>query len=379
MAPHKILFVITGLGAGGAEMMLWKLLSRLDRQLFSAEVISLTGIDSLAQKYAEIDIPVEFLRMERGGVNVGEMVRLVRVMRAKQPDLIQTWMYHADFLGGLSALFAGRIPLIWNLRNSNLDPQTSKKSSITVARLCAKLSRYLPRKIVCCSKVAEEIHAQLGYDRSKMIYIPNGFDLSSFRPSPELRHKFCRENNIPETSIIIGYAARFDPQKDHRGFIQAAAQVREACPQAVFVLCGDETGGDNPELRRCIEERHLLEAFRLLGRRQDMPAITPAFDIAVSASAYGEAFSNAIGEAMACAVPCVVTEVGDSALIVGTTGRVVPPRDPQSLAAALQDLIELDPKQRKQLGSLARHRIDQEFSLDRVVTKYQDLYTTVLG
>ncbi|MDZ4186083.1 MAG: glycosyltransferase [Desulfuromonadales bacterium] len=379
MVPHKILFVITGLGAGGAEMMLWKLLSRIDRQLFSAEVLSLTRIDALAQKYAEIGIPVDFLGMERGGVNLGEMARLVRVMRTKKADLVQTWMYHADFLGGLGALCAGRVPLIWNLRNSNLDPQTSKKSSIMVARLCARLSPYLPRKIVCCSKVAEDIHVQLGYDRSKMVFIPNGFDLSAFRPDPELRHRFCQEHNIPETSIIVGYAARFDPQKDHKGFIQAAAQVRVACPQAVFILCGDETSWDNPDLCRCIDDHHLHEAFRLLGRRDDMPAITSAFDIAVSASAYGEAFSNAIGEAMACAVPCVVTDVGDSALIVGATGKVVPPRDPQALATELKALIELGEVRRQELGWLARQRVQQEFSLDRVVNKYQDLYKDVLA
>lgn len=381
MTPLRIDFIITCLGAGGAEQMLLKLNQRLDRRAFSPRVIALTDYQhtsaALAKQFVDCGVPVVNLGMPRGIPGPALLARLAVTIRGRQPHLVQTWMYHADLLGGLGTRLAGRAPLIWNLRNSDLDPLTSKRTTRMVAALCARLSRLLPQRIVTCSRTAGLIHAALGYDAKRMVFIPNGFDLELFHPDPEARQRLCAAEEIAAGAVIIGYAARFDAQKDHPGFLQAAARLKESCPEAVFVLCGDGIDWDNRQLCGWIDGLHLAAHVRLLGRRRDMPEVTAAFDLAVSASAYGEAFSNAIGEAMACGVPCVVTDVGDSAQIVGDTGRTVPIRDPQALAGALRDLAVLGRAGRADLGRRARARIAREYSIDKVTGLYESLYLEI--
>lgn len=381
MSTIRIDFIITCLGAGGAEQMLLKLNRRLDRKLFSPRVIALTDYQhtsaDLEGAFVACGVPVVNLGMQRGIPGPAVLARLVAAIRGRKPHVVQTWMYHADLLGGIGTRLSGRAPLIWNLRNSDLDPATSKRSTRMVARLCAKLSRLLPQKIVTCSRTAGLIHAGLGYDPGRMVFIPNGFDLDIFAPDPAARQRLCAAEEIAEGALIVGYAARFDAQKDHLGFLQAAARLKESCPEAVFVLCGDNIDWQNRQLCAWIDGLRLAAHVRLLGRRLDMPAVTAAFDIATSASAYGEAFSNAIGEAMSCGVPCVVTDVGDSAQIVGDTGRTVPIRTPEALAAAWGELAGLGRGGRADLGARARLKIAREYSLEKVTALYESLYLEI--
>jgi glycosyltransferase involved in cell wall biosynthesis len=162
--------------------------------------------------------------------------------------------------------------------------------------------------------------------------------------------------------------------KDHAGFLKAASLVARKHPEVRFLLVGTGVVKEQPALAQVIAEQHLQDRTFLLGERADIPRLTAALDIACSASAWGEGFSNVVGEAMACGVPCVVTEVGDSAYAVGQTGLVVPARNPQSLAQALSRLIEAGPEHRRQLGEAARRRVEKEFSLPAIVRRYEDLY-----
>ncbi len=375
----RIQFVITGLAAHGAEMMLYKLLSRINRDVFNPEVISLMDFGTLGEKFQEIDIPVKILGMRRGVPDPLRIYRLMKIIRQSNPHLVQTWMYHADLIGGLAAKSAGKIPVVWNIRNSNLEPGSSKKTTIITAKTCAWLSKYLPVKIVCCAETARKIHENIGYEPSKMKFIPNGFDLKLFKPDSRARMEVCQELNIPQDSIIIGMVARFDPQKDQKSFVQAAKALKATQPNVHFVLCGDEITHENKELSTWIDDAGLLNSFHLLGRRTDIPRLTASFDIASLSSAYGEAFSNSIGEAMACGAPCCVTAVGDAALIVGDTGRVVPVRSPEALSNAWRELIDMGRENRQQLGRLARQRVLQNFSLDPIVKQYEKLYWNLLG
>lgn len=371
--PIRLLHVITDLDVGGAEMMLYKLLRGLDRAAFAAEVLSLTDVGPLAARIRALGVPVEALGLRRGLPDPSALVRLVRRLRHDPPDVVQTWMYHADLLGGLAATLAGRIPVVWNLRQSNLSPRVNKRRTLLVVHASARLSRWLPACIVCNSKAAQRAHAKLGYDETRIRIIPNGFDLALFAPDPQARCAVRQELGLADTAPLIGLVARFDPQKDHHTFVAAAALLHRQQPEPHFVLCGDGVTWQNEALAGWVATAGLRERCHLLGRRDDIPRLTAALDIATSSS-IGEGFPNTVGEAMACGVPCVVTAVGDSPAIVGTTGVVVPPRDPPALAAGWRTLLALGPAGRQRLGQAARQRIAERFSLPAVAAEYARLY-----
>ena len=376
--PLQVTHIITDLSTGGAEMMLYKLLTYLDRERFSCNVISLTSDGSMGDKIRGLNVPVQILGMRPGFPDPRAIFRLAGWLRQTPPDLVQTWMYHADLVGGLAARLAGRTPVIWGIRNSNLDMIYSKRSTRWTVRTCAFLSRWLPQSIVSCSETARRIHIGLGYYSDKLVVIPNGFDLDLFHPDLSARNALRKELGVSPGAPVIGLVGRFDPQKDHQNFIQAAITLSARLSDAHFFLCGEGITRENPLLAGWISSSGLEQKFHLLGQRDDIPRVTAALDIACSASAYGEAFSNVLGEAMACEVPCVVTDVGDSAYIVADTGRVVPPRDPQALANAMLDLLTLSDEQRHKLGAAARRRVEENFEIHAVAQRYESLYRQVV-
>ena len=356
--------------------MLYKLVSKMDWDKFEIQVISLTDIGPIGKKIEDLGIPVSALGMRKGIPNPVAIFTLARWLRRTKPDLVQTWMYHSDLIGGLAAKLAGSIPVVWGIRHSNLDPEGNKRATIWTAKTCALFSRWLPTKIVCCSEASRRVHTALGYDPDRMVVIPNGFDLNLFKPDLEGVALVRQELGISEDTILIGMVGRFDPQKDHRNFIKAAALQQKKIRNVQFLLCGDDIRWENQKLSRWIDGAGLHGYFHLLGRRNDIPRIMTTLDIA-SSSSYGEGFPNVVGEAMACGTPCVVTDVGDSALLVGDTGIVVPPKDPDVLALAWEKLIEIGKDKRQKLGHDARLRIRDNFSLPSVVKQYEELYICV--
>jgi glycosyltransferase involved in cell wall biosynthesis len=209
-----------------------------------------------------------------------------------------------------------------------------------------------------------------------MVVLPNGFDLDAFQPDPAARGSVRQELGISEETPLIGLVARFHPQKDHHNFMQAAAQLHARLPNVHFLLCGAGVTPENPALAQWVEEAGLRANVHLLGVRQDVPRLSAALDIATSSSS-GEGFPNVVGEAMACGVPCVVTDVGDAALIVGETGRVVPPHDAQALADAWHDLLNAGEDYRYELGMAARRRVQECFSMTTISRRYEQLYEEI--
>lgn len=370
----KILHVITGLYTGGAEIMLAKLIERMPAAPGESAVISLTGGGPIAERIAALGTPVTCLGMRRGRLSLLGFIHLVQAMRRLKPDLVQAWMYHANLTAGLAAKLAGRPPVIWGIRQSDLDPRVSKWSTRLVARLGAVFSRILPAKIICCAENARDVHAAMGYCRDRMIVIANGFDLDRFRPNPDAHAALCRELGLPAAAALIAMPARFDPQKDHHTLLRAAKLLRGELPMAHFILCGDGVDAANTTLTGWIADLGLEDAVHLLGARGDMPNIMAACDMVVSASAFGEGFSNTLGEAMAAGTPCVATDVGDSRMIVGDTGRIVPPRDPRALAGALGEILRLPATERRALGAQARARIAAQYSLAAISAQYAIIY-----
>lgn len=378
----RIGFVINSLATGGAQMMLYKLLSGIDRQRFAPEVLSLSGTTpvrrSLESRFDKIGVPVHVFDMEGGFSRLLAFGKMTGYMRGHF-DLVQTWMYHADLIGGLAAKLAGGIPVIWNIRHSDLRAGVDKRGTLAVARMCARLSGVLPKAIVCCAHQALDAHAAMGYDRDRMKVIPNGFDLGIFRKDDQARRAERQALGVVETDTVIGLVGRYHRQKGHREFLEAAALISSSYPDAVFVLCGDGVTWENRELSDLIDAYGLRPRVRLLGRRDDMSGLLPSFDIATSASICGEGFSNTVGEAMACGVPCVVTDVGDSAMVVADAGVVVAPQDAGALAKGLQRLLALGSDERDLWSQRARARIEDHYSLPAIVVQYENLFCEVLA
>lgn len=370
----RVLHVITGLGTGGAEMMLYKVLQSTCRTIES-RVVSLMKANATASRIEALGIQVSYLGMDQGALpGFPTVMGLLRATRDFRPTVIQGWMYH----GNLAAWFAARqqVPrprLIWNIRQTLYGLHLEGRLTQWIIRLGARLS-ISPKSIVYNSWVSSEQHETLGYEKAGRVIIPNGFDLTAFSPDSASRTAVREEFGLPQDEFLIGHVARHHPMKGHKHLLNAASRVISRYPSTRFLLIGLNVTADNTELVTQIDALNLRDRVVLAGERSDIPRLTAAMDIAVSASEWGEGFPNVVGEAMAVGVPCVVTDVGDSAAVVGECGRVVPPGDSEALAAAICELLTLAPEFRRQIGLDACSRVRERFSMERIGRMYLDLY-----
>lgn len=372
----KVTHVITSLDVGGAETMLVKLLAGTSSDRCRSRVVGLLPEGRIGTRIRALGIPVDSLDMRHRAPDPRGLVRLARIFREDPPDVVQTWMYHADLMGGLVARFAGGVPVVWGIQNTVLEAEWSPLLSRATLRACARLSRCLPNQIICCSEAAADAHARAGYAKDKMVVIPNGVDIESFRPDPGAGDRVRGELGLASGTPLVGLVARFAREKDHRTFAHAAGMVLRRAPDAQFVLCGAGVDDDNTELVGWLEVSGAREACHLLGLRDDVADLIPGFDVLVLSS-ITEAFPNVLGEAMASGVPCVTTDVGDARSIVGDTGRVVPPRSPEALAGGVIELLRLSRDARSDLGITARARVVADFSLGAIVERYLEVYEEI--
>jgi glycosyltransferase involved in cell wall biosynthesis len=378
MTPLRILHVSVGLESGGAEMMLYKLVSRTDRSRFEPHVVSLTDEGPLiGGRLRKQLVPLTALGFRRGTPNPGLVVGLIRAMKRVRPDLVQTWMYHADLVGGLAGQFVRGIPIIWGLHNSHFDPRRAKSSLLRVIAVNRRLSRWLPTRIVCCSEAVRTIHANLGYDPAKLCTIPNGLDTNEFVPDPQANTALRSELGIAPQAPLIGYIARWDPQKDHATFLKAAKLLARERGDVHFLLCGAGMESGNTELSRLVSEANLDGRLHLLGLRSDVPYITAGLDVASCCSSYGESFALVLGEAMACGIPVVSTNLPGPASVIGEEGWIVPTGNAEAIASAWRDMLSLTSQERAELGRRARQRIVENFSIEKMVERYERLYIEV--
>lgn len=368
----RVLHIITGLDTGGAEIMLYRLLSRMNRSRFSNVVVSLTGRGKLAAAIERLQVPV--VSLELGSVYgfFGSLKRLIRLLRKHRPHIIQTWLYHADLAGLIAQRFVAKSRLCWNLRCAGLSKGDISSATLALRRVLSLFSG-VPDVIMVNSNSGQQAHQALGYHPRRWAVLHNGFDTESCCPDPAARAAMRKELGVLDDVQLVGLIARFDPLKDHANFIRAAGLLAADRPQVRFVLAGRGVDMRNTSLNGEIQNANLNGRCYLLGEREDVPRIMAALDLVVSAS-YSEGFPNTIGEAMACGIPCVATNAGDSAFLIGDTGLIVPPRDSQALARACGMLLDMTAVQRIAMSDAARKRIEQLFSLKVVTDQYQRIY-----
>lgn len=371
-----VLHLITELNTGGAEQMLYKVITGMDRSRFRSIVVSMTDQGTVGAKIAKAGFPVFELGMTRGIPNAGGAWRLYRFLKREKPHILQTWLYHADLLGVVIGRMAAVRRIVWSIRCSDMDLGNYRLLTTITLKICARLSAWADA-IIVNSEQGKRVHEAMGYKPERMVFIPNGFDAALFHADPGAKARLLSELRLGTGAFLIGQVARFDLMKDHANFLRAASLLK-SLKNVHFVLAGEGIVQSNAELVKHLDP-DLHNRVHLLGPREDIPSITPGFDIATSSSAYGEGFSNSIGEAMACGVPCVVTDVGDSAAIVGDTGMVVPPRDPGALAGAWLSLLEIGDEKRKALGERARNRVLEKYRIERVVRRFEKFYEGISG
>ncbi len=368
----RVLHIITSLDTGGAEMMLYKLLAGPERNACVSRVVSLLPHGDVSAMISALGVEIQSLGMERGRPGAAAFSRLVSIIRSFSPHVVQTWLYHADLMGFAAACAALRGKVVWNIRCANMDLGHYGGTTSFARRACAALSRF-PWAVVANSNAGKRFHESLGYRPRRFEVIPNAFDTDLFTPGDMARAAARREMGISLNAPVIGMVARFDRMKGHRVFVEAAGLFLKERPDARFVLIGEGADPANPLLAAWARESGVEGALVLLGKQRDMHRLYPALDVAVNASS-GEGFSNAVGEAMCCQVPCVVTDVGDSALIVGDTGVVVRPDDPRDLASGWGAVLGMDAEKRLAMGARARARMVERYSLASVQGMYHTLY-----
>lgn len=357
----RVMHVITGLGVGGAESMLTSMLIHRGQQNLQNSVVSLTPRGANADRLREANVDVSDLGMIRSWPSVSAVMNLARRIRTWQPHVVQSWMYHADFMAaaGLAASARRRrTRLVWGVRCSDMRAEFYGRRLRHLISLCARLSSY-PDAVIANSYAGRNIHVQYGYRTDRIEVIPNGYDTARFRPDTLARARIRISLGISQDTPLIAHVARIDPMKDHATFLAALDRLDNVHAVAV----GDRTQNlpDHPRLHR-------------LGRRGDVAEILTAADMIISTSAFGEGFSNALAEGMSAGLPAVATDVGDARRIVGDTGIVIPPRDTSALVKAIRSLLDEPEARHRARGASARNRIEQNFSLDSVTQQYAQLY-----
>lgn len=379
-ATLRIVHVITGLGQGGAESVLWRL-STFPGQDAEHIVVSLTDDGLYGERLRAVGVAVHALGMPRGRITLGGFLALRSLIAEARPDAVQTWMYHADLIGGLAARLAGVRAIAWGIRNSGAHLERSSRSARMVLRACALLSGVLPGAIVCAAQNAAERHAAKGYRRDRMVVIANGYDLSRYAPDAAARARVRAEWGLDGDVPVIGCVARWDPLKDHANLLRAvAALVRDGRDAGLrCVLVGRGMTADNPDLMAWVDKLDLRERLVLAGPSDDVPAVMNGLDLHVLSSC-AEGFPNVVAEAMACGVYCVATDVGDAAYIIGDTGVVVPPEQPEALARGIESALrEVAARGRGRAGEAGRARVLEHFDLARMVQRYIAVWRRLAG
>jgi len=366
----KVIHIITGLNQGGAESVLCKICEEtLDK--FSFTVISLTDKGFFSDKLNTLKIPVYVIDFRNIFLLPISLFRLYNLIKKEKPDLVQTWMYHADFFGGLVAKIVGIDYIIWNIRG----PLNSKKTNLQthiLSRLSAIISKWVPNKIVSCSEYASKIHIEIGYQADKIVIIPNGYKIPDIVNINSFNHV-----NI-DTEVILGMIARYDPYKDHGTLLKALRIVKDNGFNYRCLLAGSGIDGTNEMLVNLIKSLDLNDNVELLGVISDVNKLFSRLHLHVLSS-IDEAFPNVIAESMAMGVPTVSTNVGDAALIVGELGWIVNPSDSNSIAKGIIEAIrEMDKPEWIIRKEKSRQRIIQYFSIEKMCKQYTNLWTNNL-
>jgi glycosyltransferase involved in cell wall biosynthesis len=371
----EVLHIITGLKKGGAETLLFNL-CKFDKK-HKHTIISLSDIEKSELPFHYPNVSVHSLNFPNGRVKMLGLYKLYKLIKKIKPNVVQTWMIHADLIGGIVARFAGIKNIIWGVHHTVLLRGKVKYSTSLILKFNAFFSNFIPRKIIYCAEKSRIIQESIGYKKSKGIVIHNGYDLNNFIQNDELRREFLIELSASENTFVIGHVGSYDPLKDQNTLIEAFTILHKKHFNFTAALVGKNLDKNNSELVSKIKKNGLCDSVHLLGIRNDIPTIMNGIDIFMLSS-LSEAFPNVLNEAMACGTPCISTNAGDASLIVDNTGWIVNSKEPKSLAdavikAANEKKLNNDKWIHRQKE--CRQRIAKNFTLQKMVTRYIEVWS----
>lgn len=370
----KVAHISTSLETGGAEVQLARLLEKFDKIKFEMIVISLHKETYLADKIRnELNIPVYSLHLKK---NLFNLRKAYKILKEFNPDIIHGTMYEGGVVGTLFNKFLpNKPPVIWTVHEGLEHYKTEPFRKQLQLRLWSLISD-LPECMMYVSHLNCEHHLGWGFKNRNALVMTNGVDTERFKPNIIAKEKIRKELNIPVEAFVIGITARFHPVKNHVGFLKAARILLKTHPDVHFIMVGTNVDKNNTALTDIVNSSGLQKNVHMLGNRQDIPDVVNSYDVAALTS-LGEAFPLTLGEAMASAIPCVATDVGDNKFIIEDTGRIVPTKDNQALANAWKELLEMDKQSFKELGEAALHRTLKNFTLKKQVQKHENLYISL--
>ncbi len=363
----KIVHIITGLGSGGAENMLYKLVTNMDRNLYNITVISLLDKGIIGSNLEEKNIEVIELNINKFKYAI-KSIKKAR-LTCKSADVIQTWMYHADLFGFLIAKILLKKKLIWGIRHGALEKGKDKKSTIIIAKINAMLSKYVDQ-IVSCSNVSKIYHESIGYKNMKVI--PNGFDLKHFennlKYAIQLKQKLC----IKHDKKVLISVGRWNKAKNYPNLIKAINLLSKKRDDFICILVGSGLI-ENEELTSLISNYGVDRYVKILGHRSDIPKVLAMADIFILHSDI-EGFSNSLGEAMLSNLFCIATDVGDNKYILGECGILVERNNPLLLSESIIYALDLDKGKINDYKEKSKRRIKENFSIERISEEFCKLY-----
>lgn len=373
-----ILHIIISLDVGGAELMLSRLILEQKKASNNIHtVISLRGNGLIADRLKENGVRVISLRMTSMLKVPLIIFKLMMILREIKPNVVQTWMYHADLIGGISAKLAGISNVIWGVRTTEV-ALDGKPGIKLIQKVNAFLSKFIPKYIVCAANASLASHTAIGYDSTKMLVIPNGFDIEKFQFNLEKRTQIRSHFKIDDSNLVIGSVGRFHTDKDQKNFIEAALSLCESYPNLRFMMVGRNVDFTNPEIFDWIGSSTYKDRFILCGQRSDVVDCMSAMDVFCLHSKT-EGFPNVLGEAMTLGLPCISTNVGDAKVLLGDTGFLVESANTSELALAMKNMVDLQTDERFKLGSKAKSRILENFTMAKCNDQFQNLYEKILN
>jgi glycosyltransferase involved in cell wall biosynthesis len=369
----RVIHVITGLGNGGAENTLYKV-CKYDRNNKHI-VISITTKGKYFYILKNIGIEVYCLNLKF--YSIIKFFELIKLINYLKPEIIQTWLIIGDLLGGIAGRLAGYKNIVWNIHFSNLKLDSTKLRNIIIIKILAILSHLIPKKIIIVSRDGFKNCKNLGYSKKKLIFIPNGYELSIFNYNKKQEHFFRKKYKIKKDIPIIGNVSRYDPIKDHSTLLKGLSFVRKKKINFLCILVGLNMDKKNKNLTSDIDKLNLKKNIKLLGSKKNITEIMNGLNAHILTSK-SEAFPNVVAEAMACKTPCITTNVGDCSFIIGKTGWLVPPQNPIKLAKVIEiALSEIGTKKWNKRRDQARLRIKRNFHINRMIKSFNNLWVNV--
>ena len=371
----RILHIISGLKRGGAETQLFRI-CKFDQDNDHI-VVSLSNKEGYGDILEKLNVSVYALNFSSGRINISGLIKLYRIMKQLKPDVVQTWMNHADLIGGIIARIAGIKNIFWGVHQTILIKGKSKASTIMIVKLNAFLSYLIPNKIIYCAEKSREVHELIGFKKSKGVVIQNGYDINIFHQNDSLAKDFRDKLKIPQDAFIIGHVASYDPLKGQDTLIKSLSSLLKRKIKFIAILVGTNLDHLNYDLVTSLKDNGLSDNVYLLGIRDDILSIMNAIDLFLLSS-ISEAFPNVLNEAMLCGTPCLTTNVGDAALIVDKTGWIVEPRDSTGMADACVHALnekEKNSEHWKNRKESCRKRIIENFSFEKMINKYKEIWT----